>query len=177
LIKSSQGDPPAKTVEEYWTNVALNEAATSMQQSAKWGMHAIQLSFPQLKDRFIYKENGERKNILKMMILLNNLCAQRVGINQIKNVYMRPALRMSMQMICSSLKKTGNYCSSNKYTMAVPVEPILCNLLHLLSKKLLVLVILLVTMIHSNYSSFSLFFSLLGLTGLITINTTSGIIG
>jgi hypothetical protein len=39
-----------KLLQEYWANVALNEAATSMQQSAKWGMHAIQSSFPQLKD-------------------------------------------------------------------------------------------------------------------------------
>ena len=34
-----------------------------------------------------YEENGEQKIIFKMMILVYNLRARRVGINQIKNVY------------------------------------------------------------------------------------------
>ena len=59
-----------------------------MQQSAEWGMRAIQSSFPRIQDRFVYEEFGERKIILKMMILLYNLRARKVGINQIKSVYM-----------------------------------------------------------------------------------------
>ena len=65
-----------------------------MRQSVEWGMRAIQSSFPRLKDRFTYEENGERKLILKMIILLYNLRARKVGINQIKNTYM-PALNVN----------------------------------------------------------------------------------
>jgi len=36
----------------------------------------------------IYKEDGERRIIFKMIILLYNLRARRVGINQILNTYM-----------------------------------------------------------------------------------------
>jgi DDE superfamily endonuclease len=62
--------------------------ATSMRQSAEWGMRALQASFPRLKERFIYEEHGERRIILKLMLLLYNLRARKVGINQIKNVYL-----------------------------------------------------------------------------------------
>jgi hypothetical protein len=73
--------------------VRLNREATAMRQSAEWGMRAIQSSFPRLKDRFIYEELGERKIILKMMILLYNVRARLVGIIQIKK-YM-PALNVN----------------------------------------------------------------------------------
>ena len=59
-----------------------------MHQSAEWGMRAIQSSFPRLKDRFVYEETGERKIIFKFMLLLYNVRARRVGINQIQNTYM-----------------------------------------------------------------------------------------
>ena len=49
----------------------------------------IQTSFPQLKDRFEYEERGERRIYLKMLILLYNMHARMVGINQIRNTYMR----------------------------------------------------------------------------------------
>ena len=62
--------------------------ATLVWQSAEWGMHSIQSSFPRLKDTFVYEEGGERRIILKMVVLLNNLRARMVGINQIKNFYM-----------------------------------------------------------------------------------------
>lgn len=94
LIKSSQGHPvEAQDLETYRQQRELNSQATSMRQAAEWGMRAIQSSFPRLKDRFIYEEFGERKIIMTMIILLYNLRARRVGINQIKNVYM-PALNV-----------------------------------------------------------------------------------
>jgi hypothetical protein len=62
-----------------------------MRQSAEWGMWALQSSFLQLKDRCIYKGYGKRKIILKTILLLYNLQAQKVGINKIQNTYM-PAL-------------------------------------------------------------------------------------
>jgi hypothetical protein len=60
-----------------------------MRQSAEWGMRAIQSSFPRLKDTFVYEEAGERRIVMKMICLLYNLCARSVGINQIKNVFMK----------------------------------------------------------------------------------------
>ena len=48
----------------------------------------MQSSFPHLKDRIIYEDIGERKVIMKMIIVLYNLKAQCVGINQILNMYM-----------------------------------------------------------------------------------------
>jgi hypothetical protein len=53
--------------------VKLNREATAMQQSAEWGMRAIQSLFPCLKDCFIYEEYGKQKIILKLIILLNIL--------------------------------------------------------------------------------------------------------
>jgi hypothetical protein len=61
-----------------------------MGQSAEWGMRSLQASFPRIKDRMIYEEHGERRVNLKMLILLFNLRARKVGINQLKNVYMVP---------------------------------------------------------------------------------------
>jgi hypothetical protein len=51
-------------------------------------MRALQSSFPRLKERLIYEEYGERRIIMKLYILLYNLRARKVGINQIKNVYL-----------------------------------------------------------------------------------------
>jgi hypothetical protein len=94
LVKSSQQDPAANNAADFIRGVALNKEATAMRQSAEWGMRALQSSFPRLKDRFIYEEYGERKIILKSMILLYNLRARLVGINQIRNTYM-PALEVN----------------------------------------------------------------------------------
>ena len=89
LLKSAQ-QPPAECddIQQYRQQMAVYEATTSMRQSAEWGMRAIQSSFPRIKDRFLYEEYGERKIILKMMILIYNLRARKVGINQIRSVYM-----------------------------------------------------------------------------------------
>ena len=51
-------------------------------------MRMVQASFPRLKDRFVYEENGERKLVLKMILLLYNYYARRVCINQILNTHM-----------------------------------------------------------------------------------------
>jgi hypothetical protein len=73
-------------------NLAVKRAATSMRQSAEWGMHAFQSSFPRIKDTLPYEERGERRIILGCLLLLYNCRARLVGINQITNVYM-PFLR------------------------------------------------------------------------------------
>ena len=61
--------------------------ATSMRQSAKWGMRAFQSSMPRINYRMKFEERGERKVTLTVMILLHNLRARMVGINQLQSFY------------------------------------------------------------------------------------------
>jgi hypothetical protein len=73
--------------------------ATSARQTADWGMLTMQASFPRVKDRFVYKEKGERWIVLKMFVMLYNIQARMVEINQIQNTYMRHLLNaMEMKM-------------------------------------------------------------------------------
>jgi hypothetical protein len=71
-----------------YRKIQKKREATSARQTAEWGMLALQASFPRLKDRFVYEERGERRIVLKMMVLLYNMWARMVGINQILNTYM-----------------------------------------------------------------------------------------
>ena len=65
-------------------------------------MESMQPSFPHLKDMTMYEEIGERKVIMKMIILLYNLRAQHVGINQILNMYM-PELERDVKTLFIAL--------------------------------------------------------------------------
>ena len=91
LIKSSDSDPVTNNPND----IIVNKQATSMRQSAEWGMRGFQSSFPRLYDKIKYEENGERKKILSLCFLIYNLRARKVGINQIKNFYM-PALEVNV---------------------------------------------------------------------------------
>jgi hypothetical protein len=42
-----------------------------------------------LKDTFVYEDTGEHRILMKMVCLLYNLHARTIGINQIKNVFMK----------------------------------------------------------------------------------------
>ena len=84
LIKSSQRDPESVFIEDF----IVNDQATSMRQTAEWGMRALKASFPRLKDTIRYEVRGERKLIWRFILLLYNLRVKHVGINQIKNTYM-----------------------------------------------------------------------------------------
>jgi hypothetical protein len=64
--------------------------ATSMRQSAEWGMRAFQSSMSHLKDCIKFETRGERRKTLTMMIWLHNLRARAVGINQLTSVYTAP---------------------------------------------------------------------------------------
>ena len=62
--------------------------ATSLRQSAEWGMRAIQGSFPRLKDRMIFSENMEhRKLFLHLIAMLLNFRTRRVGLNQLSSTF------------------------------------------------------------------------------------------
>ena len=98
LLKSSQNNitGDGATLEEIRHDIAIKRAATSVRQSSEWGMRAIQSSFPRMCDRMAYEKKGERRIALKMMILLYNMRARMVGINQIRNVFM-PGLNLNAQ--------------------------------------------------------------------------------
>ena len=91
LIKSSQDDLTAGdemlTLDDQLADIAKRREATSMRQSAEWGMRAVQSSFLRNKDTSPYEEYGERKRIMTSLLLLFNLRAHLVGINQIRTVY------------------------------------------------------------------------------------------
>jgi len=91
LIKSSQDYLvlTMPTCEEQRLDLQPKRQAASMRQAAEWGMRAIQSSFPCLKDMFVYEDTGERRILMKMLCLLYNLRVRTVGINQIKNVFMK----------------------------------------------------------------------------------------
>ncbi len=68
--------------------INLAQEATSMHQSDEWGMRAFQYSVPWVKDHIEFESIGQQKLMVKLMILLLNLHARGVGINNILNVYM-----------------------------------------------------------------------------------------
>ena len=89
LIKSSQQDPiKKKGGANAQHDLLVNRAATSVRQLSEWGMRMIQGQFPRLKEPLAYEEQGERKVILQLMILLYNYQTSKVGINQILNTFM-----------------------------------------------------------------------------------------
>ena len=102
LLKSGQDllGSSAPTRHEQNLEHQLRRQTTSARQTAEWGMLTIQASFPRIKDRFIYEERGERRIVLKMLVLLYNLRARMVGINQIRNTYMRHLNRNANEDVC-----------------------------------------------------------------------------
>ena len=91
LIKSSQ-DYLVSTIptsQEQRLDLQRKRQATSMRQVAEWGMCTMQSSFPHLKDMFVYEDTCERHILMKIVCLLYNLRAHTVGINQIKNVFIK----------------------------------------------------------------------------------------
>lgn len=93
LIKSGK-----KNLELNRNEREIRKQATSMRQSAEWGMRCFQSSFPRVKDRIKWEEYGRRKSMLKMMILLYNFRTNMVGINQILNFYKDHLERDANQM-------------------------------------------------------------------------------
>ena len=83
LVKSCK-----PTVDMSIDEICIAKEATSMRQSSEWGMRAFQSSFPRIKDRIALEYRGQQKLTMKLLILLYNLRARKVGINQILNVYM-----------------------------------------------------------------------------------------
>ena len=95
LIKSAQS--PA----EDEAHKRFCEQATSMRQSAEWGMRVLQSSFPRMKDKIVMKDTDETRKCIKLFALLSNFRSNCVGINQIRNVYM-PWLSLKANEILES---------------------------------------------------------------------------
>ncbi len=95
LYKSCQDllSSNAPTCELRKLDLFKKRQATLARQTAEWGMRMFQTSFPWVKDRFIYEERGERRICLKMLVLLYNMRAKMVNINQIRNTYMKHLTR------------------------------------------------------------------------------------
>jgi hypothetical protein len=83
LIKSCQ-TLPSNTPHQ---RVLVNSEASSLQQSSECGMRGLHASFPRIKDRFIYEENGEQLLILLTVVHLFNFRTWYVGLNQIRSVF------------------------------------------------------------------------------------------
>jgi DDE superfamily endonuclease len=83
LIKSSENTAACDDAMQ----VVQREQATSLRQAAEWGMRAIQGAFPRMKDAIRIEENGERAVILSLLPLLYNYRLSKVGLNQLRNVY------------------------------------------------------------------------------------------
>jgi hypothetical protein len=84
IIKSSRDPMNAPTPEI----AAMYMQATSLRQSAEWGMNALKGSFPRLTVPLLYEKEGERLIILQVALLLYNFRANTVGLNQIRRVFM-----------------------------------------------------------------------------------------
>ncbi len=64
------------------------KAATSMYQSFEWGIRIIQASFLRITDRSAWKEMGETKILLKLIVRPFNLHSNIAHINWIRNTFM-----------------------------------------------------------------------------------------
>ena len=83
VIKSSQTLPAGDRLA-----ILIARDATSLRQSAEWGMRQFQASFPRTKDPIQYELNGERRIILRLIIYLFNFRTRVVGCNQIRSVFL-----------------------------------------------------------------------------------------
>lgn len=62
--------------------------ATAVRQLSEWGMRGLQGAFPRVKDRIRYEEKGDRKIFLSGLVLLYNIRAHLVGMNQIRTTFL-----------------------------------------------------------------------------------------
>ena len=69
------------------TNQQMHDLV-SMRQSAEWGIKSLEGTFTRLKRQFPWKDQGNRGNILENCVMLVNLRARLVGLNQIRIVWM-----------------------------------------------------------------------------------------
>lgn len=67
---------------------AFDRQLLSFRQTAEWGMRAIQGSFGRLRVPLDINHASRRGDLLEVIMRLYQIRARRVGINQIRSVYM-----------------------------------------------------------------------------------------
>jgi len=98
IIKSARTLQSATNYE-----ISLNEDATSLRQSAEWGIRGLQGSFPRLTEDIVYEEDGERYLFLSTTVLLYNFRARYVGYNQIRSVFLPELERGTLDQLLTVL--------------------------------------------------------------------------
>ena len=73
---------------EIHEQMRFNRQILSYRQSAEWGMRTLQGSFGRLRIPLEIHHTKRRADLLEVCVRLNNLRATRVGINQIRTVYL-----------------------------------------------------------------------------------------
>jgi hypothetical protein len=68
--------------------MAFNHELLSYQQTAEWGMQGLQGAFVRLHVPLDVLDKEVQGDLIKTCVCLHNLCAKRVGINQIHTMYM-----------------------------------------------------------------------------------------
>lgn len=82
------GEKIQGTVEEIEEQLAFDRQLLSYRQTAEWGNRGLQGAFGRLRIPLVIGQPDERSNLLEVCIRLHNLRATRVGLNQIRTVYM-----------------------------------------------------------------------------------------
>ncbi|KAJ7135052.1 hypothetical protein C8R43DRAFT_1089604 [Mycena crocata] len=87
-IKS--GQKITGTAEEIGGRLAFDCQLLLYRQTAEWGMHGLQGSFGHFRIPLEINRQEERGDLLEICVQLNNVRAQLVGINQIRNAPANP---------------------------------------------------------------------------------------
>ena len=74
-----------------------------MHQPAECGMQEFQSIFPHVKDHVSFEDRGQRKLMMKLLLLLYNMRTKRVGINQILFFTHYLCIKMSMNFMLIQL--------------------------------------------------------------------------
>ena len=67
---------------------------TGSRQAVEWGMRALRARWARLNAP-MPNNNEERADLLELVVLLHNVVTERIGANQIRNVFLEAALRHS----------------------------------------------------------------------------------
>lgn len=83
-----QGERLPADEQERAQRLAYDRQLLSYRQTAEWGMRSIQGVFGRLRLPLTIEDDKERSDMLEVCMRLTNVRTKRVGINQIRSVYM-----------------------------------------------------------------------------------------
>lgn len=84
-----QGQRLQGSVAEIDERMAFNRELLSYRQTAEWGMRGLQGAFGRLRVPLEIANKEARGDLIEICVRLHNLRAIRVGINQIRTVYLK----------------------------------------------------------------------------------------